>query len=67
MAIPVPEKRVADSIKLGFKRIILPKSNYNACKKFADVVELVPVNYLSQAIKHLFADKKSEEIPEELI
>ena len=61
------EKRVADSIKLGFKKIILPKSKYNACKKFADKIELVPVSYLSQAIKHLFQDKKAEEIPSEFI
>ena len=57
------EKRVADSIKLGFKKIIIPKYNYNACKKYADKIELVPVSYLSQAIKSLFSDKKGEEIP----
>ena len=62
-----PDKRVADCIKLGFKKVILPKYNYNAVKKYADKIELVPVSYLSQAIKVLFDGKKGEEIPSEFL
>ncbi len=51
------EKRVADSIKYGFEKIIIPKRNYDACKKYSDKIEIIPVSYLSQAIKYLFGDK----------
>ena len=51
------EKRVADSIKYGFEKIIIPKRNYDACKKYNDKIEIIPVSYLSQAIKYLFGDK----------
>ena len=57
------EKRVVDSIKLGFKKIIIPKYNYNAVKKYADKIEIVAVSYLSQAIKHLFSDANTNEVP----
>ena len=57
------EKRVVDSIKLGFKKIIIPKYNYNAVKKHADKIEIVAVSYLSQAIKHLFSDANTNEVP----
>ncbi len=54
------EKRVADSIKYGFEKIIIPKRNYDACKKYSDKIEIIPVSYLSQALKYLFNDKPSE-------
>lgn len=55
------EKRVADSIKLGFKTVILPKYNYNSVKKYVDKINIVPVAYLSQAIKYLFGNAQNEE------
>ncbi len=55
------EKRVADSIKYGFEKIIIPKRNYDACKKYTDKIEIIPVSYLSQAIKYLFGDKQTED------
>lgn len=55
------EKRVADSIKLGFKTVILPKYNYNSVKKYGDKINIVPVAYLSQAIKYLFGNAQNEE------
>ncbi len=55
------EKRVADSIKYGFEKIIIPKRNFDACKKYSDKIEIIPVSYLSQAIKYLFKDKESQE------
>ena len=51
------EKRVADSIKYGFEKIIIPKRNYDACKKYSTQIEIIPISYLSQAIKYLFGDK----------
>ena len=38
------EKRVNECLKMGFKRVILPAKNMKACAKFADKIELVPVN-----------------------
>ena len=58
---------LSNLVNAGVSKVgIIPKYNYNACKKYADKIELVPVSYLSQAIKSLFSDKKGEEIPEEL-
>jgi DNA repair protein RadA/Sms len=54
------EKRVNDSIKFGFKKIIVPKRNYDAVKKYEDKIEIIPVSHLYQAIKIVFADKKEE-------
>ena len=54
------DKRVADSIKYGFEKIIIPKRNYDACKKYSDKIEIIPVSYLSQALKYLFNDKTTE-------
>jgi DNA repair protein RadA/Sms len=47
------EKRVNECIKTGFKRVILPMKNVKACQKYADKIELVPVQYVGQMIKAL--------------
>ena len=47
------EKRVVECIKTGFKRVLLPKKNLKACEKYADKIELVPVQYVGQMIKEL--------------
>ena len=47
------DKRVNECIKTGFKRVILPTKNAKACQKFADKIELVPVQYVGQMIKAL--------------
>ena len=47
------EKRVNECLKTGFKRVILPAKNLKACQKYADQIELVPVQYVGQAIKLL--------------
>lgn len=54
------EKRVNDSIKFGFKKIIVPKRNYDAVKKYEDKIEIIAVSHLYQAIKLVFADKQEE-------
>ena len=47
------DKRVNECIKTGFKRVILPAKNIKACKKYEDKIELIPVQYVSQAIQLL--------------
>ena len=47
------EKRVNECIKTGFKRVLLPMKNVKACQKYADKIELVPVQYVGQMIKAL--------------
>lgn len=52
-AVSFAEKRVQNAIKLGFKKIVIPKRNYESVKKFENKIEIVPVSYLSQAIKEV--------------
>ena len=47
------EKRVNECLKTGFKRVILPAKNLKACQKYAEQIELVPVQYVGQMIKQL--------------
>ena len=47
------EKRVNECIKTGFKRVILPAKNMKACQKYAEQIELVPVQYVGQMLKTL--------------
>ncbi len=54
------EKRVNECLKTGFKRVILPAKNLKACQKYADQIELVPVQYVGQMIKQLNLKNKGE-------
>ena len=54
------EKRVNECLKTGFKRVILPAKNLKACQKYADQIELVPVQYVGQMIKQLNLKTKGE-------
>lgn len=54
------EKRVADLIKLGFKKVIIPKRNFDSVKKFSGDIEIIAVNYLFQAVKALFGDTAND-------
>lgn len=47
--------RLSECKKLGFTKVILPKGNVKSVKK-DEGTELVPVSYLWQAIKALFAE-----------
>ena len=47
------EKRVNECLKTGFKRVILPAKNLKACQKYAEQIELVPMQYVGQMIKQL--------------
>ncbi len=52
------EKRVVESIRLGFKKIVLPARNYEQVKKYKDKIEIIPVKHVYQAVKTLFDDGK---------
>ena len=47
------EKRVNECVKTGFKRVIIPAKNKKACEKYADKIEIIPVQYVGQMIKAL--------------
>ncbi|MBE5744816.1 MAG: DNA repair protein RadA [Clostridiales bacterium] len=47
------DKRVNECIKTGFQRIILPAKNMKTCQKYANKIELIPVQYVGQMIKAL--------------
>ncbi len=48
------DKRVAESIRLGFKKVIIPSRNLSQVEKFKGKIEIVPVKHVYQAIKILF-------------
>ncbi len=47
------DKRVNECIKTGFQRVILPAKSMKACQKYADKIELIPVQYVGQMLKAL--------------
>ena len=47
------DKRVNECLKTGFKRVIIPAKNLKSCQKYADKIELIPVQYVGQMIKEL--------------
>lgn len=48
------EQRIAEAEKLGFKRILLPKSNMQGLDAKRYKIELVPVRKVEEAIRELF-------------
>lgn len=52
-SVPYAEKRVLECIKTGFKRVILPAKSMKSCEKYANKIELVPVQYVGQMLKAL--------------
>ncbi len=52
-SVSFADKRVNECIKTGFKRVIIPAKNKKACEKYADKIEIVPVQYVGQMIKAL--------------
>jgi len=55
------EKRVAESIRLGFKKVVLPARNLSQVEKYKGKIEIVPVKHVYQAIKTLLSDGNSAE------
>ena len=47
-AVPQPEVRVAEAIKLGFEHIILPKANMKSIPKVAEKITLRPVENVAE-------------------
>lgn len=50
------EKRVAECVKMGFKKVLLPAKNMKSVTKFTDKISVVPVLYVNTMIKNLFKD-----------
>ena len=48
------EQRIAEAAKLGFERIIIPKSNMHGLEKRQLGIGLIPVTKVEEAFKHLF-------------
>lgn len=53
-AVSYCEKRVAECVKMGFKKILVPAKNMKSVAKFADKISIVPVLYVNTMIKNLF-------------
>ena len=57
-AVSYCEKRVAECVKMGFKRVLLPAKNMKSAVKYADRITVVPVLYVGTMIKSLFKQDK---------
>lgn len=55
-AVSYCEKRVAECVKMGFKKVLVPAKNMKSVTKFADKIAIVPVLYVNTMIKNLFKD-----------
>ena len=55
-AVSYCEKRVAECVKMGFKKILVPAKNMKSVTKYADRIAIVPVLYVNTMIKNLFKD-----------
>ncbi len=53
-AVSYAEKRVAECVKMGFKRVLLPAKNMKSAAKYADKISIVPILYVNTMIKSLF-------------
>ena len=53
-AVSYCEKRVAECVKMGFKKVLVPAKNMKSVAKYADKVKIVPVLYVNTMIKNLF-------------
>jgi DNA repair protein RadA/Sms len=56
------EKRVLDAVKFGFKTIFVPYPNFDSVKKHKDKINIIPVSYVSQAIKKLFSESEQSNV-----
>lgn len=53
-AVSYCEKRVAECLKMGFKKVLVPAKNMKSVAKYADKISIVPVLYVNTMIKNLF-------------
>lgn len=55
-AVSYCEKRVAECVKMGFKKVLVPAKNMKSVAKYADKIAIVPILYVNTMIKNLFKD-----------
>lgn len=55
-AVSYCEKRVAECVKMGFKKVLLPAKNMKSVTKFTDKISVAPILYVNTMIKNLFKD-----------
>ena len=53
-AVSSCEKRVAECVKMGFKKVLVPAKNMKSVAKYADKISIVPILYVNTMIKNLF-------------
>lgn len=53
-AVSYAEKRVAECVKMGFKKVLVPAKNMKSMTKYMDKIDIVPVLYVGTMIKNLF-------------
>ncbi|HBF86468.1 MAG TPA: DNA repair protein RadA [Clostridiales bacterium] len=53
------EKRVIESVRMGYKKILVPARNAERLEKYKDKIEIVPVKHVYQAIKIVFDGEKN--------
>ena len=53
-AVSYAEKRVAECVKMGFKKVLVPAKNMKSMTKYMDKIDIVPVLYAGTMIKSLF-------------
>ncbi len=55
-AVSYCEKRVAECVKMGFKKVLIPAKNMKSVIKYTDKITIVPILYVNTMIKNLFKD-----------
>ena len=55
-AVSYCEKRVAECVKMGFKKVLVPAKNMKSVLKYAEKISVVPILYVNTMIKNLFKD-----------
>jgi len=53
-AVSYCEKRVAECVKMGFKKVLVPAKNMKSVAKYADKISIVPILYVNTMLKSLF-------------
>ncbi|MCD8371921.1 MAG: DNA repair protein RadA [Clostridia bacterium] len=53
-AVSYAEKRVAECLKMGFKKVLVPAKNMKSMTKYLDKIDIVPVLYVGTMVKNLF-------------
>ena len=57
--MPFAEKRISEAVKMGFKRLVIPKDNAQAADDFADDVEICTAGNLREAAEWIINSRDS--------